>query len=676
MIKFLGAPNWFQNSGLALLSILLFSFIFCLYPFQSGIWFNTEPAMLALFVLAGLAALWLGVGVVNGFLSLERPLHPLLYVLLAWAGLQFVSLPFANVPMRSWMGIPQTGEGGAWHVMLVLITLFIMPLWENNLHKKIILSVAAASLCYMAYLHFDLGIFCKKFSNYLENNDGTPANWPDYLSFIAIYLWIAFASAPAIRTPKIYCLIMLLCCGSLLIAQNISSSIFVFPMLMGMGIILQIRVWKHKPKFISSILSACKFWKILAITGVFIPLILWMGLSQNYDFFPCKETSIATRAIFNQVVLSIISHEPKRLLMGSGWGEFANDMVKYGLVDGLHTFKNGIYKPNSTWLAGTVFHPHNQPMQALLSLGVLGFCIFMLFPVIAILTLRRSLFWWCVPALLGVGALGDFWFLLPQVMPFQALAFSALCYGRPAKIRESYKIPSLYAITCVVLAVLFFASAYQQFRNIKYADKLLEIMVEDPNKEGVMDWAVDDIVLGGDRLYEYVSNHTRSLGYKVFDVDPDNVFTVKDRDWYRNFFALVHALSDMPDAGMRIIKLDIALKMLPFQLTKPSMLDDLKPMIKANLLDTIIRTTIAAPEREDLIAPFLMNLGYFTGSNKEKQITILKKILEVAPKHRSALWLLGSLYEKSDDAGLRTEGEKMKQQAIEAGVDRVYEVTP
>jgi hypothetical protein len=197
MIKFSAHKTWFGHSGLFLLCLQLFLFIFCLYPFQSGTWFNTEPAMVALFSLSALSALWLALGIKKHWLVLGPPIHPLLYGLLAWAGLQFFALPTTSNPFHSWMGIPQTGEGGAWHVMLAALTFFAMPLWQVKAYQRILIPVGLSSLCIMAYLHFNPYMFCHLYSNYKENNPATPANFPDYLPFIAGWLWIAYASKPA-----------------------------------------------------------------------------------------------------------------------------------------------------------------------------------------------------------------------------------------------------------------------------------------------------------------------------------------------------------------------------------------------------------------------------------------------------------------------------------------------
>ncbi len=717
MIKFNSATLGFKLCGLSLLCLLLFLFIFALPPFQAGTWFNTEPAMLAMFILAALCSLWLGEGIWRGFLVIERPIHPLVYGLLAWAGLQFLTLPFAANPYRSWLGVPQTGEGAAWQIMLVLFTFLAMPLWEAAIHKKILLLVGLASLCIMTYLHFDLGVFCAKYANYTENNVDTPANFPDYLAFIAAFLWLAYASVPSIRTPARHFWMVTICSFAIFTTSNHTASLFIFPMLIAMGIALLSQLARRKLYWLTFIIKQRKLWKILAIAGIFLPLS-FVAISQQPDFFPCKNESFASRAVFNQAAISAIIQEPHRLITGTGWGGFSSDMFKYGMVDGLYGFKGGIYQPNCMWLAGTVFHPHNQGMAALLATGFIGFAVFMLLPILAFLPLRRSLFWWCVPVLIGISAVGALWFALPQVLPFQALAFAALCAGRKACGWQTMPTPKFFraclesrcsvtkkrsfsrilpqctrkymrtkflkskafcsysrdykqALTAIfaIFFVLFAASAYEQKQIISYGERLAYIMGEDPNQVDIVEWLAQDISRGSDSFITAAQHYAGMFADKA----NSGMLTDRDKDWYRNFLETTKIAASDNNADIRFAKLEVELSMLPFRLMQKSPLDVLKPQIKEHLADAIFRISEKAPQREDFIAPFLMSLDGFTGGNLAKQQEILEKIISIAPNHRSALWLLGGIYQHSP-ATIK-QGTEMKTRAGILGVERVFPVT-
>lgn len=681
MIIFSSPALWFRYCGLGLFCLHLLLFVACLPPFQAGTWFQTEPAMVAMFALGALDAAWIALGISKNWLSMEQPIHPLLYGLLAYAAWQFITMAFAGNPLRSWMGIPQTGEGSAWQVMLLLAVALAMPLWQENSYKKIILSIAAFSLCAMTWLHFNPRLLCPLYDNYIESDPSTPANWPDYLPLIAGWLWIAYAAAPGIRTPQRHLWMMVLFTAAMVVGENTAAKIMLRPLFIGANTIILLRLLftrtRCKSLRVAHLFSHCfqvgKIWKILAVIGIFLPLA-WLVISRQPELYTCKRTTsaenaLAARAIFNQAAIATIAHEPSRLLVGNGWGNFSDDMLKYGMVDGLTSFVNGEFSPNSLWLYKNTFHPHSQPIAVLVSQGVTGFILFMALPVLAFWPLRGSLFWWCVPVLIGINATGFMWFTLPQVMPFQALAFAALCAGRPARNHAIMPFPKWVLAASAVCVLLLSASCWQQLRIIAYGERLAHILGEDPNQEGITGWLAEDINSGGDRLIEAAEHYAARITTRV----NEGVATGRDRDWYRNFLEIAHSAAMSPDAGARLAKLDVDLSMLPFRLVQNSPLDDLKPEIKGNLLDSMVNISAKAPLREDLIASFLMSLDGFTNGDNSKQRDILEHILNAAPNHRSALWLLGTLDEASPQT--RQQGFEMKKRAAKLGVQRVYPIT-
>ncbi len=661
MITFCSASLWFRRCGLILLCLQLLLFVVCLEPFRAGTWFQTEPAMVLMFALGALNAIWLAFGIVKKWLAIERPVHPLLYGLLAWAGWQIISLPAAENPIRSWMGFPQLGEGSGWQIMLLLSVSMIMPLWQSPAYKKIILSVGMFSLCVATALHFNPQTLCDKtINNYGADNPKAPANWPDYLPFIAGWLWIAYASAPSVRTPSRHGWMVLIFGIVLLVGQNSSARAMMFPVLIISSLILWLRLIKNKPIWVKNLITVNKTWRTLALLGIVLPLG-WLIISQQHYLFKCKNASLAERAIYNQVAVAAIADNPVRLIAGNGWANFSDDMFKYGLVDGLTSFQNGEFLPNSLWLYNGVFHSHSQPMEALLATGIIGFLIFITLPILAIFPLRKSLFWWCVPVFIVLNAMNNLWFLLPQVMAFQALGLAAICAARPARIRSIKIFPRWVSGICGVLALLLTISSYEQLNIIRYGERLKNIMQEDPNQAGIVDFIMQDLPRGGERMAEGVMYFAKNIAAKA---NSDRV-SENDRDWYRNFLEISHRAALDPKSFIGLMKLEPELSMLLFKLPRTSLLDGLKPEVKANLVDSIIRFSVRYPQREDYIAPFLMSLEDFTNNDRSKQRDILESILKVAPNHRSALWLLGTMDGNTE----------MKKQAVKLGVERVYTVT-
>ncbi len=599
-------------------------------------------------------------------------MHPLVYGLLAWASIQLINLPFADNFIRSWLGIPQTGEGGAWNFMLAMFTFSAMPLLKSTTYRKILFSAGALSLCVMICLHFNPRIFFPLEDNYIISNPLTPANWPDYLPVIAGWLWIYYACSPGIRTASRHFAMMLIFVAALLVGDNVAAQTILRPLFIATNIIILLLLIFKQTRYKNSLFSAIfakifltlKPWKKLAVAGFLLPL-LWLAMAQPSLYLSKRTTSaenaIAARATFNQAALSTISHEPSILISGNGWGSFNDDMFKYGMVEGVYAFKNGDYLPNSEWLNSNVFHPHDQPLTVLLSLGIIGFAIFIFLPILAFLPLRKSLFWWCVPVLLGINAIGLLWFTLPQIMPFEALAFAGLCAGRQAKNRVIKPIAEWFAAIAILCALLFLITSWQQLKAINFGERMAKITEENPNNAGIIYFLSEDITRGGDRLIEGIEYHAKQIAGKA----DSNSMTSDDLGWYKNFMEAAHNAAANKNAGVRLNKLEIYLYMLPFRLNQASSLDKLKPQIKNNLVDAVIRISAKAPLREDYIAPFMVSLGGFTDGNTEKQRKILQDILKVAPSHRSALWLLGSIDNNND----------MKKQAVDLGVEKVYPVT-
>ena len=661
MIIFYSANLWFRHCGLILLCLQLLLFVVCLQSFHAGTWFQTEPAMMVMFALGALNALWLAVGIAKKWLAIERQIHPLLYGLLAWSGWQFIVLLAAPNPIRSWLGFPQLGEGGAWQIMLLLSVALAMPLWQFGNYKKIILSVATLALSIMAALHFNPEVFCnRRLDNYGIDNPKAPANWPDYLPFIAGWLWIAYASAPSIRTPFRHGWMIIIFCTVLLIGQNSSARAMIFPILIGSSLIWWLQLMRNRPRWITNFIAVNKTWKMLSLIAIFLPLG-FIIISQKQSLFHCKNSSLAERAIYNQVSIAALADNPTRLLTGNGWGNFSDDMFKYGLVDGLTSFQDGNFLPNSLWLYNGVFHPHSQPAEALLATGIIGFLIFIILPILAILPLRKSLFWWCAPVFIALNAMGNLWFLLPQVMAFQALGLAALCAGRPARIQAIKALPCWLSGICAALVLLLTASSYEQLNIIRYGERLKMIMQEDPNQQGIVDFIMQDMPRGGERMVEGIMYFAGDIAAKT----NNNSVSENDRDWYRNFLEIAHNAALNPESNIGLMKLEPELTMLLFKLPQASLLDSLKPQAKAGLSDSLIRFSARYPQREDYIAPFLASLEDFTSNDPIKQREILENILKVAPNHRSALWLLGTM----------DENIEMKKRAVKLGVQRVYPVT-
>ncbi len=701
MIKFNSAANWFRRGGLGLYLCNLFVFVVCLPLFHMGTWIQVEPTMLVMFITSFLGCIWLTIGLAKKWLVIEPPVHPLITILCCWAGWQILTAAFADNPLISWLGPPQQGEGAAFHVMLVLTVFLGMPLWGEECYRKKLLTAAAISVCIMAFLHFDTRMIYDPMANtddaynfYHESNPYTPFNWPHYLAFIVSWLWIAYASSPATRSRVRDAVFIVIFIVVLAISNNKTAYLLLFSMFLGAGFVLLLQNSNKRQSWLEPV----KAWKILAVLGIVLPLG-WIVASQYYNFgetayvykdakkhiagckteymLLCKHIDLTERAVFNKVVWDSLKDDPYSIVFGKGWGSFASDLFKYDMLDGLHSYVDGIYSPNLENISGFVknnydFHSHNQSASALHSSGVVGLLLFTAIPLVAILYLDSALFWWCVPVLLGVNAVGSFWFFVPQVMPFQALGLIALISGRASVRQKEQTISPRFVLAPAIIMCLLAASVVAQGDAIIYGVtfwqlKFAKVTPEHPDN---IEWMKEDINRGGVRLLFYSIDYLEKLTEKI----AAGTATKNDRDWYRDFLNASRYMGTSPQATafLRILEPEFSMRLL-FAFKTPSPLDELKSEVSGNIVASIVRISESAPQREDFIAPFLINLGSFTGNDIAKQRSILEQILAVAPQHRSALWLLGGIYENIPS--LRDKGIAMKKQAALLGVDRVYPVT-
>ena len=456
MFFFSSAPSFYRHSGLALLLLQLNLFVFGLPPFHAGVWVQTEPVMLVEYIFAAFTGLWLVIGLSRKWLA-QLSAHPLWIALLLWTLWQLIPTVLATSPWRSWFGPPQTGEGVAWNVVLLLNFMLACPLWQVARLRNILLGAAALQIAVNCplYLYYDGGR-----ENFYPLESWTPIQFPTFLAFQGIYLFIAAALAGLFRTRKNYIhaalalavvLIISRCRSAMaLCAVAITTSLLKFP----------------RPG---------KLWRGLAIAACFSPL-LWVALchyAPDAAMLYNKESLLRPRVILNQVAVAALENEPSRVWIGNGWGRFGDDMFKYILVDGVDVYQHGARNPNTIMVDGGAFLSHSQPLEAFLSMGIVGFALWFAIPVIAIITLPELFFWPVAPIIVAWTMLGFVWFQFIECVPYEALTLAALANARP--LAASKRSPVAMAILLLLLIVAMGWSVRQQAEALLYDAQIIEI---------------------------------------------------------------------------------------------------------------------------------------------------------------------------------------------------------
>jgi hypothetical protein len=667
MFHFSSGPRCYQHLGLLLLLTQFFLFVFGLPPFQGGIWLQTEPILLCLFILASLTCLWLIAGIHKQWLGMEQP-HPLWLILLAWVGWQLLATLAAPLPWQSWFGPPQQGEGAAWYISMLLTCMLAYPLWQVASYRRVILGAACCALLLECALHL---------FNPLEIDKWKPGRWASYLAFPMGYLWIAVMIGLNTASGVVYCVMISLGYIALYTSWN-RSAILILACSMTVSTLLVIL---RRQRTLRRLFHPGKAWRIIAIVICFLPLVwvvygteLASHTARKDDLSAVrilaeKSDAIGARVTLNQATLSIVQHEPEQLLIGTGWGRFSDNVFKYVLVDGVHIYRDGKYKPNWNMINGIAFHSHSQPMEALLALGLPGMLLWFAIPGFALWYLPQRYFWHVTPMLVGLVALGCLWFDIAQVIPYHALALAAIisaCVGSRPTSREklAWVVPVL-AGTALVLGW----TAWQQYGAIHYGSELSHAMGEAPVEDYPVAWLVDDLRRGGKRLQISAMYYGELAAQKMREGKIDAATIA----WYKNFLDAAHimAASSTPDARNTWPELWLEYKLL-MELTDPAFAN-LRREATASLEESVLHVTKAAPLRDDLATPFLLNLEEFTHNDAVRQVDILSRILTIAPNHRGALWVLGHIFIRTK--GYEEVGHDMIQHAVALRVEDIYPIT-
>jgi hypothetical protein len=100
-------------------------FLFALAPLPIGLWQPGEPVMVGLLLIVAAAAVFV-----------RRSLA--LWPLAAIVALTCATMPAQPFPMRSWLGTPELGIGGAWYAALGILAALMLGLDRVQLGRAVV----------------------------------------------------------------------------------------------------------------------------------------------------------------------------------------------------------------------------------------------------------------------------------------------------------------------------------------------------------------------------------------------------------------------------------------------------------------------------------------------------------------------------------------------------------
>ncbi|MFO0388242.1 MAG: O-antigen ligase family protein [Alphaproteobacteria bacterium] len=656
----------FMRIGIALSALQMGAFIFSTPPFQGGVWHIAEPLMLAHFSIAALIFAWLAYGAMRGLLA-PLPRNPFTITFALWLIVQLVTVILSDSPWRAWFSSPGSGEGTAWWMALSAGVALTAQLWRIASYQRALLCVAGFVTIILSSLHFLLHDKMLRLDEPL--NPWEPNNWPDYLAFCAAYLWLAY-SVSVKNTHAMWRLcILAICLFALLHSHNFIGIVLICSALV-------ISVLAQTSAAFKRIFAPARAWIVLATIAFVLPVSWWVysfsyqyddvGLAAEESLFAARNEGLGSRVLLNKVALSTLQHEPSRLVTGNGFGHFTDDLFQHGLVDGTTVFRDGARNPNWFLLDGTGYHSHSQPMEALLSFGILGFMLFLALPITLLWILPKHLFWPCAPMIVALAVLSNFWFEIPHVLGIHALAFGALiCVCSPEAAPRKQK--SAGAL-CTIAALAMLASSLLQWNAITYGNRLFAAARSTDCSTITPEFLSEDIPRGAERFNEVAISYVIDLAARIRQQNIRD----SDANCVQKFFDTAKAVAQNSATADYAALLWLQLHYELFISLQHPTFDAIRAEAKESFADAAIHLAARAPSRDDKAAIFLMSLGEYTKNDINKQIDILHKILTAVPNHRSAQWLMGYLLAQHPDT--QAEGNAMRDDAIKRGVQSVFPI--
>ena len=648
----------------ALFSIALFGFP----QFHLGYW-NAEPISLAMFSISAVTACWLAAGIYFRFFSFPFPRgNSLVYLWCAWLVWQAVCTAFSPSPWRSWFGPPEQGEGLAWYLCASVFMLQLSVLWSSEHFRRYLFTYSFALMLILATLHFISDeqnnllagfIFLRISAAYFA--ELLPFVWPDYLGYMAGWWWVALMLT--YRGLRLRLLLVLGICTFFIL---FASSNQVACVLVGYAMLITLTIRLIHACGLLHFTHISRTWRNLVVLAMCLPL-LWLFASPwiTAGYSPEQSRSIPTRILINHITLAAIAEEPSHLLLGKGWGQFADDFFKSAMVRDIRVYDDGRHNPNWVMIRGYNYHTHNMSGETLLALGLVGFLLWLFMPIIAARKMPDAFFWAVSPMLVAVTVLQHFWFPLPQTMPLQALCWFLL-------MRMAFKSPPpttnhqpLIAASCLALATALIWSASAQYQTICYDMQMADPFGERYGTAVTQRFMEEDIKRGGDRLRTFFISTSKRMAKNQQNIEAKHITL------YRMYLGAAANMARSPSIGAYNGQAVLyGYNMLLTSLRTPEF-DEFQQPLSQDYPDIARRHTARAPDREDVIAPFLRALyDSKQDRNHKRLMQMVGELLAVHPMHRSALWLGGKVLSEQEE--FKLQGREMMRIALQLGADRVF----
>ena len=654
--RFDAALSWF---GTGTVCLALLSFVTALKPFFFGLWFQTEPNIVALDVIGAAAALGLAAMALRRFPVCETVRSPTVLIPGALALLTVVTAVTQTFPMRSWLGAPQIGEGGAEYLCLALFAAQTRLAWPFRARRLALLGTATAAIVAVTILNL---IF--RVSMGQPESPWVPQRWPDYAAFMAFFWMIALLGSGARRTVARLAIVLVLA-GAAIILSNSKTGMILF--FLGLPVIGAV-CWYGKRR------GGGRFIRVIAAALVcIIPVLSIVGyhvadrIQADHPFGQPGE-SARSRDLLDRVGLNILLTHPRFLVTGAGWGSYSDLLLADPFVGDASLFRETTREPNWEALNAGAFHSHNSALEAVIAAGLLGGILYLALATSMVLRCpgRRvvgvATLWILLEALLSS------WFILPMIVPFFAVG---LAVSLPRGRSRGTPAGALYAAGSFIIALILGGTAWIEWHDAAMGQNVVEGI------EGKHPVAADAAVLlgrdggrGGEHLWWVAIQFN---DYLIRKVNSGRPLDAGDASVYDFVLGAVGQTVADGRAGLRLTAELAYLRSDLIAAYGTYGLDRLRERELSHWGQSIEAVLDHLPLRSDLAVPYFQWLA--TVGDRQEIQRFSGRLLDRRPDDPVGLWY-GGLVLLGPDPISNATGLHLMRRALELGCARLLPVPP
>jgi hypothetical protein len=573
--------------------------------------------------------------------------HPLVLTPFAIALLSTLLAPWASLPKLTFFGAPELGEGVFWFLILGTFVASTLTVFEHPTARRALGITAVLSTIVVSVL---VALSFKTYFGITFKID-RPYYFDDYLAFYGLFLFAIGCTCFGLHRLRSQLGWFALCAIPVFLSGNKTALLLGAIIVPSLGFFWCFihRFFPLKERLLSTV----------ATFLLPIPLLLSIALVAHHYGNTRLET-LWSRNNLTLTALEATIHHPERLLVGMGWGSYVDATIEETTPTRSVLYQG--HKQHNMWeflFSRTAFHSHNELAEALLSIGILGLLLVWLwYPLLPWCATPTYLRIATLTGMLSIG-LGATWFQMPVTLPFMAIAFASLTYGRVNTLFWPMVTTRFYMLAPLLAAGMAWGF-YDNFWTVRHnVDFQPPPMLQNAATcgDGLVDFNRGGLVLtqyfrDTENAFKLVPKEAMSAG---FDKRAHFMQCVVNRQWEHNPSLRLMA-SDL------VTYSDWAFYEDAPEIIPPYAFDGWEAKLTL-WLDRL-------PNRSDMAAPYFM---WKLSRQEEADIQpLVDRLLKHNPEDPIGLWFSGIHLLK--EAETFEKGKRRMQRALALGLERIMPI--